>query len=776
MTTLHIPVLIAELYSGEALAVTVEGEPVSALGASAPDALRQLRAALGDRLKRPEAEPEWASLLSALFAGDPGGEGGPLDGLPLDDARLLQFTVPVRPEYRTGDEVFACAENVPVRAAVVWGKAPNGLFRAAAPLLGVEFRFGGEESLRELVHHYVRAALDGSTPRQLSRLLPPKSVSLDELAIRVPTARPRERQRWQPVVLASVADRLVDAASAAPSRAFERSAEVASLHGRLANGSASLLLLGEAGVGKTTILLDAVRGLPRAAADRDRPALLGEHCWRTGAGRLVSGMKYLGQWQERCEAIVAELASVRGVLAVESLTPLLRLGGDGPATSLAAFLAPFVRSGELRLVVEATPAERDACRRLLPSFVDGLETFDVPSMTDRSAMAALDRFAEARLRGTGTELERGTTDLVHRLYRRFHPYDGVPGRSTTFLSSLCEEARREKAPVVTPDRALRLFVRRTGLPEIFLRDESPLNAEDVAAALRRDVLGQDAACDVVAEAVAAFKAGVNDPGRPLSVLLFAGPTGVGKTALARALARFCFGQGEKADRLVRLDLSEYGTPGAAGRLLGESDDEPPEWIRRVREQPFCVLLLDEVEKAAPRVFDVLLGLLDEGRLTDRLGRLTRFTSAFIVMTTNLGAAAKAPPGFGEAPPPSWEKEVMGFFRPELFNRIDRVVPFAPLSRDTLLAITRKELSDLALREGLVRARLKLSWDDAVVEHLARAGFDPLFGARPLQRALERQVVAPLARLLAEHPELTRKEVRLSVRTEEGIAIRVESAP
>ncbi|HVV99107.1 MAG TPA: AAA family ATPase, partial [Planctomycetaceae bacterium] len=321
---------------------------------------------------------------------------------------------------------------------------------------------------------------------------------------------------------------------------------------------------------------------------------------------------------------------------------------------------------------------------------------------------------------------------------------------------------------VGSDAALSLFVRQTGLPELFLRDELPLAFDDAVTEFRRQIIGQDDACRAAARLVISFKAGMNDPARPVGVLLFCGPTGVGKTELGRALARYFFGAGEQSDRLIRLDMSEYTGFDAAQRLLGRPDGEPSELIRRVRAQPFCVVLLDEIEKADPDVFDMLMGLFDEGRLTDRYGRTTSFRSAIVILTSNIGSDRQKGVGFGAATGPSLETQVQSFFRPEFYNRLDAVVTFAPLAHDVILAITRKELDELNRREGIARLRVQLIWNDAVVEHLAREGFDPRYGARPLQRTLERRIVAPLARWLLEHPDVRECRVQVDVGDHGGL--------
>jgi ATP-dependent Clp protease ATP-binding subunit ClpC len=322
------------------------------------------------------------------------------------------------------------------------------------------------------------------------------------------------------------------------------------------------------------------------------------------------------------------------------------------------------------------------------------------------------------------------------------------------------------------------FVRRTGLPEWLLRDEVLVERDTLLAEFRKQVIGQEDAVRTAAQLVLTFKAGLNDPKRPLGVLLFCGPTGVGKTELAKALARTFFGHDETRgdgpaakpeDRLVRLDMSEFASFDAVDRLLGPPDGEPSLLIRRMRQQPFCVVLLDEIEKAGPEVFDVLLSICDEGRLTDRYGRTTTFRSSVIVMTSNLGAEQREGFGFGGTSGTLYRDAAREFFRPEFFNRLDAVVTFRLLERETIEAITRKELEEIERREGVRRVGARLVWTDALVAWVAKAGFDARFGARPLQRVLERQVVAPLAKFLLEHPGLRGGTIRLDY-SDRGVTV------
>jgi ATP-dependent Clp protease ATP-binding subunit ClpB len=251
--------------------------------------------------------------------------------------------------------------------------------------------------------------------------------------------------------------------------------------------------------------------------------------------------------------------------------------------------------------------------------------------------------------------------------------------------------------------------------------------------LHERVVGQDEAVEAVSNALRRSRAGLQDPNRPIGTFLFLGPTGVGKTELARALAEFMF---DSEQAMIRIDMSEYMEKHSVSRLVGAPPgyvgyDEGGQLTEAVRRRPYSVVLLDEIEKAHPEVFDVLLQVLDDGRLTDGQGRTVDFRNTVLIMTSNIRSA----------------EQMRDRFRPEFLNRVDEIVEFKPLSREQIGEIVELQLE--RLRARLAERNITVELTDAAKEALAEAGWDPAYGARPLKRAIQRQVENPLAlRLLA----------------------------
>ena len=294
----------------------------------------------------------------------------------------------------------------------------------------------------------------------------------------------------------------------------------------------------------------------------------------------------------------------------------------------------------------------------------------------------------------------------------------------------------------------------TGLPASILDNKERVDLAAIRAFFSARVMGQDEAVGAVVERIAMLKAGLNDPGKPIGVFLFAGPTGTGKTELAKTAAEFLFGS---AERLIRLDMSELQTPESTVKILGspETPGDADLLIGRVRKQPFSVVLLDEFEKAHGHVWDLFLQVFDDGRLTDTLGHVADFRHCLIILTTNLGATGHRGSGLGFAPTAEAYtgdhvlRAIGATFRPEFQNRLDKVIVFHPLTRDLMRTILKKELSRVLERRGLKDREWAVEWEASAQEFLLEKGFSPEMGARPLKRAIEQYVIAPLAATIVE---------------------------
>ncbi len=747
MSTLRWPVMIWEDQAGLFTGTFVEwiDDDVAAVGGTEEEVRRQLQAYL-----------QWQAKDDPY-----------LGTAELEDPEVTEIVVPVRAEYRGGHAAFPSEQEVRLRITCVHGPVAAEVHMCSMPRLDVSFYYHGARDMRPLVLHYVQTRLDGLTPQQLGQFLPPRSVRVDTLTTRVSRRAGAPEPAAELEALPSCAEALDDkSARRRFTPAWERE-DVARDLSRRIDERTNVLLVGAEGSGKSTLVVDAIRRITKSGPT--------PRFWMTSGARLVAGMRYLGQWQARVEQVIAELGSVDGVLCLENLLDIVRAAGAGAEDGVAAFLQPYLQAGELRMVAETTVEELEACRRMLPGLLDVFEILTVEPLPRASVVTVFDRLAETRTQSSALVIERGVSEQLYRMFARFLPYAAFPGRAARFFARVIDEGVRDGDPIVDSERIVAELVEQTGLPELFLRDEVPLDEADVIAALEAEVIGQGDACRLAANVVSVLKAGLNDPERPVSVLLFSGPTGVGKTQLARALSTFCFGKGRDAERLIRLDMSEYANPGSASRLLLGPEGKPSAFIERVRQQPFVVVLFDEIEKAALEVFDVLLNLLDEGRLTDPWGRVTDFKSAIVIMTSNLGARAPAPVGVDRRPPGQSQRDLMFAFRPEFFNRIDEVVRFAPLGPDAIIAITEKELRALEEREGFARRGLKLSWDPAVVRVLAARGFDVRYGARNLQRTLEDLVVAPTARALLDAEPESGGTITLAV-VEGSVVVRLLPPP
>ncbi|MFO1063523.1 MAG: AAA family ATPase [Pirellulales bacterium] len=755
----NMPVMVSILESGICAVQLPLGSRYQAVGASPDAAIRVLK-----KRVRKEIHGRHAST-AGMWA----------------KAELEQKNFSVRPavvhdsrRYPAGPEV-----NLPVRYLRL--EDQNGELYCLLPDFG-EILFCPQPDLfRTTLNDAVRSLTALLTPNELRRYWPPPASEVRWLRVSLKDSRTRAVQS-SIKKLATVAEPL-SAKSSSAQLGGGREAPKSALESALKRGSA--LVVGESGCGKSTLILAVARQLDderRADAKKERAGrdLSGTRqpvVWTTSGGRLIAGMRYLGQWQERLEAVVSELAEIDGILAIENLLELVAVGGREPRDSTAAFLIPFIRGGRLRLVAEATPGELDACRRLLPSLVDALPLVQLEPMAAEQEIDLIRTTLKSKLQATQTKLHEDVPRVISRICRQYQRHTAAPGAAMHFVEELTSR-RASTAPGTSAPNELseaivmQKFSKRTGLPLVLLDDRQTLSKSAVAEALSREVIGQGDACGAAAGVVTRIKSAVQDPQRPFASMLFCGPTGVGKTQLAKSLSAYLFGAARETPAMTRLDMSEYAGYAAGHRFLHDAEARPASWIQQIRTRPLSVLLLDEIEKASGEVFDILLSLLDEGRLTDRFGRTTSFRTTVIVMTSNIGGRSSTSFGFGDVQSIDYTSEVRKAFRPEFFNRLDGIVPFQPLDATAIREIAQKELEELRSREGLERFGKRVSWTDRLVEHIAKAGFDAKLGARPLQRTIETQIVSPLARWLVDHG--TARTTELILDWEDSDGLRVEN--
>jgi ATP-dependent Clp protease ATP-binding subunit ClpC len=574
------------------------------------------------------------------------------------------------------------------------------------------------------------------------------------------------------------------------------------------------VLIGEAGVGKTAI----VEGIAAQIVDGDVPeSLRGRRLVELDLTGLVAGTRYRGDFEERLKKVMDEIRehSDEVIVFIDELHTVVAAGGSEGSAGAGNILKPALARGELHIIGATTleeyrrNIEKDAAleRRFQPILVpepsvldtveilrglrDRYEAHHQVRFTDEALVAAaelseryvadrhlpdkaIDLIDQAGAR-TRLRVKRPTTDLraleqeVARLQREKD--QAVAGEQYERASALRDEVTAAQAqleaarsgggagiPEVGVAEIAEVVSRATGIPVTQLTEEERarlLRLEDV---LHQRVVGQEEAVEVVAEAIRRSRAGLGDPDRPIGSFLFLGPTGVGKTELARALAEALFGD---SDRMIRLDMSEFQERHTVSRLVGS----PPGYVgyedagqltEAVRRRPYSVVLFDEIEKAHPDVFNTLLQLMDDGRLTDSQGRTVDFTNTVVIMTSNLGSdaivnAGRGPLGFtandtgGDDLRDQVMRRLREAFRPEFLNRIDEIVVFRQLEPEQLATITDLLLEDT--RRRLAAQDIAVEVTPQAVTWLAEKGFERAFGARPLRRAIQREVDNRLSRLV-----------------------------
>ena len=566
------------------------------------------------------------------------------------------------------------------------------------------------------------------------------------------------------------------------------------------------VLIGDPGVGKTAI----VEGIAQRIVNDEVPeTLAGRRLLALDLGGMIAGTKYRGEFEERLKGVLDEIVENQEslILFIDELHTVVGAGAAEGAMDTANMLKPALARGELHVIGATTideyrkHIEKDAAleRRFQPVLVreptvdetiqilfglkDRYEAYHRVRITDEAIVAAAelsdryiaDRFlpdkaidlidqASARVRLRAKTKPADTKDLEEEVKHLERERDQAVSaedyeRARELKRSIeANEAQiagqqrsRQRAPEVVVEDIAEIVSRATGIPVSQLTQEERDRLLKLEERLHERVIGQEEAVEAVAEAVRRARAGLGDPNRPVGSFLFLGPTGVGKTELARTLAEVLFGD---EDVVIRLDMSEYQERHTVSRLVGAPPgyvgyEEAGQLTEAVRRKPYSIVLLDEIEKAHTDVFNLLLQIMDDGRLTDAQGRTVDFKHTVIIMTSNLGAEriqahARREESFDELKADLLQL-LRAHFRPEFLNRIDEVIVFRSLTKEQVEQIARLLLDRVARR--LRAQHIEVTFSDDAVAHLAERGFDPEFGARPLRRTIQREVENELSRML-----------------------------
>ena len=506
------------------------------------------------------------------------------------------------------------------------------------------------------------------------------------------------------------------------------------------------LLLGDPGVGKTAL----IEGLARRVHEGAVPELLkGAKVYSLDMGALLAGTRYRGDFEERVKAVVDALADEpNAILFIDEIHTMVGAGAtSGGAMDASNLLKPALQNGSLRCIGSTTHKEYKASFGRDRALARRFQTVDLDEPSQEEAIAILEGIRPQYEAHHGVRYGAGVMEAAVRLAAKHLPDNKLPDKAIDVVDEAGAAARLAQRPEVTVEDVEATVARIARIPARSVTESEEKSLSDLEAELKKVIYGQDAAVEAVAAAIKLSRAGLKDPDKPVGTFLFAGPTGVGKTELARQLAL------QLGIAFERFDMSEYQERHTASRLIGA----PPGYVGfeqgglltdAIGRTPHCVLLLDEIEKAHPRIYDLLLQVMDHASLTDNNGKKADFRHVILIMTTNAGArdASVRTVGFGSRDAEHKADAALArTFSPEFRNRLDALVKFGPLPEPVVRQIVDKFLRSLGAQ--VAERGVTLTATDAARGWMAEKGYKPEFGAREMSRVVHEHIKKPLADLM-----------------------------
>ena len=533
------------------------------------------------------------------------------------------------------------------------------------------------------------------------------------------------------------------------------------------------ILIGFPGVGKSKVMEGFVG---RLLADDVPEHLLGKEVFKLNLGGLIAGTKYRGEFEERFKAVLDEVLAAKGkiILFIEDIHQIVTAGRTEGSLDAGNLLKPLLAQGQINIIGTTTFAAYRESFELDQALEGRFQRIRIEEPDQDKALTILQGLRENYQDFHGVRLTDEALQAAISLSIRYLSDRYLPDKALDLIDEACAvkkiqlgQAQTEQLDV-SRENIASIVERITGIKVQGIMDNEREHLLNLDKLLRQRIVGQDQAVQKVSEAILRSRAGIQNPKRPIGSFLFLGPTGVGKTALAKSLAERLFGNELE---MVRLDMSEYMEKHAVARLVGPPPgyvgfEEGGQLTEAVRRRLYSIVLLDEIEKAHPDVFNTLLQVLDEGRLTDSKGRTIDFKNTILIMTSNIGSqqileSLKSEQGLTA----ETQEEVLSLlqhsFRPEFLNRIDETVVFNPLRTEDMINIVKIMVRQL--QERLEHQKIQLHLSEEVYAFLAQKGYQPEFGARPIQRSIMRYLETPLARYLVENKETTELTVQVSLK-------------